>query len=112
MRQGDLRLGQIYIVAGEGPLRFVGAMFPEPGKRIASRFEGHGPLRSTYWAFPEQVVRICTDEDLQAYHEQGQARGVACTDPECWCQESGLVHCRYCGHLTDPSDCGACGSVP
>lgn len=124
MKRADLKVGKIYVVVGRGEMMLAEfssvpadalRAFQAYGGNILGyggtvKFKAHGG--GEYWATPEDVVREASRADLDARDAQAQSRGVACEDPECWCQEYGLVKCRHCGHLTDPSDCGRCGSIP
>lgn len=78
MNRADLRVGKVYIVAGQG----VGRL--EVTTPLGMMFHGHGD--ATYWADPDQVMREATKEDLEARDAQGQPKSVACKRKQCWCR--------------------------
>lgn len=77
MRRESLRVGAIYVVAGQGEMKLhaLGA--------VGHTFLGHG--NGVYHAPDEQVVRAATYKDLGARHVQLLARSLECRDSDCWC---------------------------
>lgn len=88
-------VGRVYIIAGLGEMLCVeGRALPElhtPSPHAeppaALTFAAHGTRSVSYWAEPHEVVREAFKVDIERRHEQALPRGLACTDPDCWCRE-------------------------
>ncbi len=66
--------GEIWWVAGQGPLRVV--ELPEPGKTSVTMENGAGSL---YWASLTQLTRQATPEELETYSTNCKSRDVPFT---------------------------------
>jgi hypothetical protein len=79
-----LLVGRIYIVRGQGYMLL--AELPKPPKKTTVTMRAHGNM--SYWAAPEDILGRASAAFINENTAQARARGLECTDPECWCRRA------------------------
>jgi hypothetical protein len=78
MTKDELKLGTIYVVAGEGDARLVDLC---KGPLVKMDFHG-----CTHYIEPASILHPSTEEGLRNRWFEGWTRGIVCRRPGCWCE--------------------------